>query len=294
MTGSGNAKHIKGTDLFYISVLTLGILLFFIFFGGVFVTAISGTNEQSEVWAFSLAQILFMLLPTIWATAFFYEDWRQILRFKIPNIKIILIASAGILFIMIFTQGILQIQYFIIPDSLKTVYFETLSDYNDTINKFVGTGDTAAFLGKVIVIAMIPAFSEEFLFRGFLQTSFELKTKLSYSILFSAILFGIMHINPVIFVPLTVAGAYFGFVGSRTSSILMPVLLHFLNNLFGVISVFYFSNEINHQQLENADSIEAIIYTLIGAGGLSGICYYIYRKTKQIKTNLPIEKSEDG
>jgi uncharacterized protein len=116
-------------------------------------------------------------------------------------------------------------------DSL--VYNQALSDKK--ISTFIG--DTwLSFVGNVVVICAVPAISEEILFRGVLQRlGIELTRNLHIGILFSAVLFAVMHWQPLNFLPIFALGIVFGYITIITGSILIPITLHFLNNFFRLV-----------------------------------------------------------
>lgn len=86
----------------------------------------------------------------------------------------------------------------------------------------------------VITTAVVPAFVEEFLFRGVV-----LKGLLPYgrttAVVASALLFGLMHGNAAQLFYAVVAGLVFGYIYVHTGSLWCPVLIHFCNNFLAVI-----------------------------------------------------------
>ena len=87
----------------------------------------------------------------------------------------------------------------------------------------------------IIVVAIVPALSEETMFRGFIQRSFELKYKKYFAAIITAIFFSLYHFNPYGFIPLFILGAFFGFASYKSKTLIIPMVLHFFNNFFAVI-----------------------------------------------------------
>ncbi len=85
-----------------------------------------------------------------------------------------------------------------------------------------------------ISIALVPAFCEEFLFRGLI-----LRNLLPYSgkvaIIVSAVMFGLMHQSIYQMIYTTAAGLAMGYIYYKTGSLWCTVLMHFLNNCISVI-----------------------------------------------------------
>ena len=86
----------------------------------------------------------------------------------------------------------------------------------------------------MFIVAVVPAICEEIFFRGFVQKSFEQKIKPVWAALLTATFFGLYHFNPYGLIALIALGFYFGFAAYTSNSILVPMTLHFANNLFAV------------------------------------------------------------
>lgn len=85
-----------------------------------------------------------------------------------------------------------------------------------------------------IVIAIVPAIAEEFLFRGVLLSVLR-KYGDSFAIFSTAFLFGIMHGNLAQIPFAFIVGIVLGYMVVVTESILPAIILHFLNNGFSVV-----------------------------------------------------------
>ena len=84
-----------------------------------------------------------------------------------------------------------------------------------------------------VTMAIIPAFVEEFLFRGLIQSNLRPFGR-GTAIVGSAFLFGVMHQNIQQIFYATIAGLVLGYIYEVTDSIWCGVLLHFFNNAFSV------------------------------------------------------------
>jgi membrane protease YdiL (CAAX protease family) len=91
---------------------------------------------------------------------------------------------------------------------------------------------------KVILGAvLIAAFSEEFLFRGFLQKSLEIKGDVTRAVLLTSITWALIHQNPYWAIQIFIVGIIIGFVAWRADSIYPSMTVHALYNFIGVIFV---------------------------------------------------------
>ena len=132
-----------------------------------------------------------------------------------------------------------------------------------------------------ISVAVVPAFCEEFLFRGMI-----LRNLLPYSgtvaVVGSAVMFGLMHQNLEQIIYTTAAGLVMGYIYYRTGSIWCTVLMHMINN---ALSLFM---SLLPTFTENAVFIAIVIdIAMIFCGILSfAALIVIYRKRKKAVENL--------
>jgi hypothetical protein len=88
---------------------------------------------------------------------------------------------------------------------------------------------------------VIPAFSEELLFRSVILSNLKPYGK-GTAIIFSALLFGLMHMNAAQLLYATAAGLVLGAVYVSTGSLWLCILIHFANNLFGILESYIFQS----------------------------------------------------
>lgn len=91
----------------------------------------------------------------------------------------------------------------------------------------------AYFLG-LLLLAVMPAFSEEFLMRGVVLNAAEQKRDFSYAILITAGMFSLMHGNPIQTVHQFLLGMVLAYVVLVSRSLWAGVLLHFFNNFLSL------------------------------------------------------------
>lgn len=86
----------------------------------------------------------------------------------------------------------------------------------------------------IISTAIVPAFAEEFAFRGIFMGILR-KYGDAFAIITSAIIFGAMHGN-IAQIPFAfVLGLVFAYVDCKTNSIIPSIIIHFLNNFYAVM-----------------------------------------------------------
>ena len=240
------------------------------------------------------AQVLFILLPALLFTKWFYVDVTRVLRVKIPNIKELSLFTLGIFVLTPLLEYYIIIQTWCIDQlALHFHIINVIKSFLDKISDFVEA--TYGNLLKpnsiieggliILVVAVVPALCEETMFRGFIQRSFEFKMKPFWAALITAVFFGIYHFNPYDLVPLIALGFFFGFASYTSNSILVPVFLHFLNNFAAIIMYFAVGDKklLDNTPDPNPDLKSAFVMLFILLILFIGVIYLIKRFYSQNK-----------
>ncbi len=146
---------------------------------------------------------------------------------------------------------------------------EALLDMNSTGELFY----------NLLIIAVLPALGEEFLFRGILQKLFkEMTQNIHVAILITSVIFSAIHMQFYGFLPRMMLGVLFGYLLHWTGSIWVPVFAHFINNGAAVVFAYFAGKEALpfNQDTVGATKDEwlmAVIATLI----LTGLLFQLYR-----------------
>lgn len=93
------------------------------------------------------------------------------------------------------------------------------------------------FFGALFMIAIVPAFVEEFIYRGIFANTY-MNYSYKKGVIVSALLFGLMHMNFNQFSYAFFIGIIFAIVLEVTDSILSSMILHFMINGSSVASYF--------------------------------------------------------
>ena len=93
-----------------------------------------------------------------------------------------------------------------------------------------------SFLVNFIGVAIIPAFFEEFIVRGGMLNSYLNTGRLRAAVLLTALLFGLLHMNPTQFFYAFAMGIVLGLLFVLSGSIWPGILFHFLNNAMAPIA----------------------------------------------------------
>jgi membrane protease YdiL (CAAX protease family) len=113
----------------------------------------------------------------------------------------------------------------------------------------------------MIVIAIIPAIGEEFLFRGLIQNQLHSWTKNAHwAIWLTGVLFSAIHIQFYGFVPRMLLGVLFGYMYLWSGNILYPMLAHFANNGFQVAMLYLYKQELTSFNIDETESVPWTVF----------------------------------
>ena len=168
-------------------------------------------------------------------------------------------------------------------------YLVSIFDYSAFSSEYLWGGEPMTNTGVVLSFigtAMVPAFCEEFLFRGAILSALKPYGK-APAVIISAVLFGLMHQNAEQLLYTTVAGLMMGYVVYETGSVWCSVLIHFFNNFISVLE----SVLIERVEMSCVNYVVSIFEGVLFLLGIVSIVYLIVKKLKE-KSRLP--KISDG
>lgn len=188
-----------------------------LFFGVVALHATAAMTLPEEIVLFAIP--VSMLLATVAAILIFRVDAKQTLLLRLPSATDFLMAIP------------LAISVFILDDQIAGISharFPVPEQTQDFLRTFLTVTTPWDWVKKIGLIGVGAAVSEELMFRGFLQTAFASRLRRSAAILLTALLFMVLHAQ---FLPVLAAGIILGFVAMATRSIVIPMFVHFANNV---------------------------------------------------------------
>jgi membrane protease YdiL (CAAX protease family) len=224
-------------------------------------------------------QILFILLPALLFAKWIYSDVGKIIRIRKPDLKELGLFITGIVILTPLLQAFLYIQnYYLDFFAKNSSFINSVKSFFDSLNEMVektygnllSASNIFEFALVVIVVAIVPALSEETMFRGFIQRSFELRYKKYYGAIITAIFFSLYHFNPYGLIPLFILGAFFGFAAYKSKTLLIPMFLHFLNN-FSAVSLYHIIGDdelLKSDASINPDELSSYVLMFLGLTAL--------------------------
>lgn len=121
---------------------------------------------------------------------------------------------------------------------------QTEDKLSDLIKRMLSMNSMSDLLVAIIVIGVVPAIGEEWIFRGIIQSQLRRIFPSSWvHILLSALIFSAIHLQFEGFLPRFLLGAILGFVYRITGHLLYPMLLHFIFNSSQVMTVYFLGPE---------------------------------------------------
>ena len=129
-------------------------------------------------------------------------------------------------------------------------------------NAMIGGGSLhGVFLSAVIAAPIV----EEVIFRGVVLGSFRKVFPAWVSIMVSALIFGIYHMNPVAIVYASIMGIIAGVVYEKKQNLLFTIILHMANNLMGLLQDFV------------PAGIGATVVNVVSIAMIIPMCYIVYK-----------------
>lgn len=194
--------------------------------------------ERAELLMQGGAQIVFLLIPTLAVMQYSALGRRGLLRTEGGvTAEQWVLGLAGVLPVLVFSAGWTVFLEALMPDQWLSVYRDLQNEIERMYEGILLGSTFWQILGAYIVGAVIPAVSEEVLFRGLMQRSLEEVWPPMWSIAVTGVLFGLIHFNPASTVPLVLIGMYLGLLAWYTRSLALPIAVHFFNNAVAITAL---------------------------------------------------------
>jgi len=149
---------------------------------------------------------------------------------------------------------------------------------NELATVFRNHGHNGFLIPLALLVGMTPAFCEELLFRGYMQTRLTRSLGPVAGILICSILFAAFHMDLVHTAAVLPLGLYLGWITWQSGSLFPAMLGHFINNTLSVVLLVFDPHENPDVLAAPAIAFTAAILAL-GATGMAAVCYaaVVYR-----------------
>ena len=151
----------------------------------------------------------------------------------------------------------------------------------------LGGASVADLIINILVVGVLAGFSEEIFFRGALQRLLS-SGSINYhaAIWLTAFLFSAFHIQVFGFFPRLLLGAFFGYLLYWSGSILLPALMHAINNSIVVYSMWQsnISPEVNDTDINSwgSDSIIIVMSSIL----LTSVAIYLLKNINKTRNGV--------
>ena len=155
------------------------------------------------------------------------------------------------------------------------------------VEQFMQVRSFWGLLGNIVLMALLPALSEELTFRGVLQNLLA-KRGTAVAVWVTAFIFSAIHMQFYGFIPRFLMGALLGYALLWSRSLWLPVLLHFTNNAM-VTCAYFVANRYGLDikavdTLGTGDTLWLGILSLVLTVGWIYLLFHHLRRTTDIKT----------
>jgi membrane protease YdiL (CAAX protease family) len=208
-------------------LLSYSVTCFLIYYS---VSALLYLNNQI-ILAIILPGLLAFVLPLYFLTRRLSYGFLNEYRIKAPNLSttwvVILIAASAIL-----------------PIDAVSGFFEKFkpvdADYTNLLIS-IKPKDFQSFLVVAFCIAVAAPFSEELLFRGFIQRILQRNMQKTVAVVLSGLIFGALHFDMTLIPGIALLGIIFGYIFVRTGNLFYSFSAHALYNFVSLLRLHYTS-----------------------------------------------------
>ena len=191
-----------------------------------------------------ISYILFLLISCFWLHQKLYQnqidlksifgkffiDYRLLIRLFLLTV-VWLLFSLGVIFV---TFALIPL---ILPSSMKF-----LSEYLGSTESQAVPMPLYSYFWEIFAFVIIGPVAEEFIFRGVLLHVLAAKHKIGLSVLMSSLVFGLLHIHPVI---TSAKGIFYALLYIKYRSLFVPIFAHAINNAIVTTIPFFLERVIN-------------------------------------------------
>ena len=256
-----------------------------------------------------ITEYVFILMPVVIYVILCKIDFKEQFRMKpIGILNLFLIFC-----IMIFSIPVVSILNLLNLWAIKSIFGNVI------LVSIPQAENMAGLFLNILVVGVSAGICEEVLFRGVIQRGME-KYGVKASIIYTALLFGLIHLDFQRLLGTAILGGLIGFIVYRTNSLYGGIFAHFVNNSAAVVISFVSSKLLGEmvppqfntgsdymtEYFENLQSmpgnqlaviISSWIFMLLFAGAILAGLFIAFTRTTSDKKQIPdknIQRSNKG
>lgn len=156
------------------------------------------------------------------------------------------------------------------------------SEYKFIVDGLLKDNSWFVLVLNMLTVAIIPAISEEWIFRGTLQKLFSEKLNIHLAILFSSIIFSFIHFEFSGFLPRIILGMFLGYLFYYSGSLWLSIFAHAVNNGSQVVLMYLNNKGIYKIDVDNP-TMPAIWEILVYTASFVVLWMIFYHFAQKIK-----------
>ncbi|MBQ8522870.1 MAG: CPBP family intramembrane metalloprotease [Clostridia bacterium] len=210
--------------IYYLCMLSVALI---------FVLGYFDIITNSYLSTFLIQGIVMFAIPILLYSRFVTKNIKQTFSdFGFKKISlVVLLCSIGLGFVLFFINNYVADIFYTI---LSILGYDNSINVNLNVNSHIGI--------EFLLTAIAPGICEEVLHRGMFMRGCQKQGYTRYGLLFSSLLFGLMHLNVQQFFYAMILGGLMGIVVIISDSIYPAMIIHFMNNALSI----YFSYGIKY------------------------------------------------
>ena len=223
-------------------------------------------------------QLLGLAVPALMMARLHSTRITGYIRFRRVDGRFLLLAAVGVVALQPVVQWLAQVnQQLPLPEAVQAFEQTQLELIQTVLESGLGT------TFNLVALALIPAFCEEILFRGYAQRQFERASGAAIGIVLSGVLFGVYHLRPSQILPLTVLGLYLAYLTWRTGSLWPAILVHLIHNGLAVLAARYVRDHPQYE-FEALEQAPMPWYAVLGGFAIfGGVLYVLHPLARRIR-----------
>lgn len=196
-------------------------------------------NDPSIIVLQAGVQIVGLLLPALILARRSPLGRQGLLRLSgsLPSSRVFAATALIIVFTMVCETAVNELQLSLLPQSIVAWMSELSASHDNTMKALLHAEHWWSVPVQVVCLAIVPAVVEEIVFRGLMQRSLEAAIRPLWAIVWTTLVFSLLHFQPSTLLPMLVLGSVLGSLAYRTQSLVPGMVLHALFN--GVMVALY-------------------------------------------------------
>lgn len=152
-----------------------------------------------------------------------------------------------------------------------------MKEFYDSVVEMLGNMTGGPFWSSFLLTAIFAPIFEEWLCRGMVLRGLLTKMKPTWAIVLSALFFAVIHMNPWQALNAFIIGVIMGYVYYKTGSLILTMIIHFVNNGTAVVLSQVSSLEGTDYWIEIIPAEMYAVLCLVGVLALVACLYAFYR-----------------